>query len=122
MYQNYQSYPYYQQRPNRLPPQHALKVNGKASIDMLQMSPDSDALIMDTSAPRIWYCVSDSLGNITAKSYKVIEEEDEPNSIEERLAKIESVLTEMEGRINESHVKEPTIIEYPPYQGYNERG
>lgn len=133
MYQNYMQQPYMPYQPyfqskqqNKLPPQQALKANGKTSIDMLEMSPNSDVLIMDTTAPRVWYCVSDGLGNVKATPYRVTVETDltEPSSIEERLSKLEATLSEMEGKINESYVKQSESKqgnhEYKAGQGLNE--
>ena len=125
MYQNYM--PYYQQfRQHKLPPQQALKANGKASIDMLDMSPDSDVLIMDTTAPRVWYCVSDGLGNVKATPYRIEVEtgvESVPAAdIEQRIYKIESTLADMEERLNDKpYVDEPdTRTKHSAYKGTDE--
>ena len=71
--QNFQTL--YQQpnmnQQNILPPQQILTANGKPSIDALKMSPNSSALIEDTTQPVIWKCMSDGIGNVSACAYDV---------------------------------------------------
>lgn len=76
-YQN--TYPYQQQNNgNVLPPQQVLQAAGKTSIDALQMSPNSSVIIMDTTAPMVWLCVSDGLGKVTATGYDITIHKDKP--------------------------------------------
>lgn len=83
-----------------LPPQQILQANGKASIDLIRMSPNSSVLIADTTQPIVWKCISDGLGNVSAKPFDITphktEEEVEKEtmatllqSISERLEKLE---------------------------------
>ena len=83
-----------------LPPQQILQANGKESIDMIRMSPNSSVLIADTTQPVVWKCVSDGLGNVSAKAFDITphkseEEVEKENmsallkSINERLEKLE---------------------------------
>lgn len=67
-----------QANPNVLPAQQVIQVAGKASIDTLQMSPNSSILIMDTTAPIVWLCVSDGLGKVTATAYDITAHQDVP--------------------------------------------
>ena len=66
-------YPY----QNMLQPQQILQANGKASIDALRLAPNSSVLIADQTAPIIWKCVSDSLGNVTATAFDITLHKDE---------------------------------------------
>ena len=79
---------------NVLPPQQVLQANGKASINALRMSPNSSVLIMDTTAPLVWLCTSDSLGNVTSIPYDITAHKDTPtpdvNSFESRLVAVEN--------------------------------
>lgn len=99
LYQNYQQN---YQTQNILPPQQALKANGKASIDALQMAPNSEVLIMDTTAPIIWQCMSDSLGKVTATPWDIAPHKETPavdmNSLEVRVANIEAIINAMKER------------------------
>ena len=89
----YKNYP----PQNILPPQQVLKANGKASIDALQMAPDSEVLIMDTTAPIIWQCMSDSIGKVTAIPWDIVPHKEAPaaDSLEVRVANIEATLNAM---------------------------
>ena len=84
-----------------LPPQQILQANGKTSIDAIRMSPNSSVLIADTTAPIVWKCVSDGLGNVTKEAFDIShhksEEEVEKettanllNDISERLKRLET--------------------------------
>ena len=84
-----------------LPPQQILQANGKASIDAIRMSPNSSVLIADTTAPIVWKCVSDGLGNVTSEAFDIshhktaeeIEKENTNsllNDISERLRRLEN--------------------------------
>ena len=94
-----------------LPPQQILQANGKESIDMVRMSPNSSVLIADTTQPIVWKCVSDGLGNVSAKAFditphKTEEEVEKENmsallkSINERLEKLEANYESVTSRYN----------------------
>jgi len=96
-----------------LPPQQILQANGKTSIDAIRMSPNSSVLIADTTAPIVWKCVSDGLGNVTAEAFDIshhkTEEEMEKetttnllNDISERLKRLEFNYESIINRNNES--------------------
>ena len=92
--------PYFNQnyQQNYLPKQEVIRVNGKASVDSMQLPPTSSVLVMDTSAPLVWLCISDGLGKVTATPYVISEYKEKPpidmQDIENRLAKIEKQLEE----------------------------
>ena len=97
------------QQANVLPQQQIIQVNGKASVDTIQLAPNSSILVMDTSAPLVWLCVSDGVGKVTAKAYDIIEHKDIPPidvaSVEQRLTAVENYISKlMEGAKNESDV------------------
>ena len=99
-------YNYFQ--PNILPPQQVLQANGKTSVDSIRLSPNSSVFVMDTTAPLIWLCVSDSLGNVSATPYDIKPHEEpkteEKQGIEERLAALEENIRKlMENNRNESN-------------------
>lgn len=99
MYQNpYMPYQAPQFQSQILPPQQILTANGKASVDALKMSPNSSALIADSTAPIIWKCVSDSLGNVTAEAWDITRHVDTPpvdmKSLEERISHLEKMMEE----------------------------
>lgn len=102
-YQQYNPYQQYQQRPI-LPQQQIIQVNGKASVDTIQLAPNSSILVMDTSAPIVWMCVSDGVGKVTATPYDIsVHKEESPadiKSMEQRLSIIEAAMIEMEDKLN----------------------
>ena len=85
-----------------LPPQQILQANGKESIDMIRMSPNSSVLIADTTKPIVWKCVSDGLGNVSAKAFDIIphksEEEVEKENMSALLKNISDRLERLEGK------------------------
>lgn len=111
MYSPYYNFPH---QSNMLPQQQIIQVNGKASVDTIQLAPNSSVLVMDTSAPIVWLCVSDGIGKVTATPYDIVEHKEEPpidaKTIEQRLASIEKTISEMEAKLN----AEPDVIKSKP--------
>lgn len=87
------------QQPNILPPQTVTRVNGKASVDALKMSPNSSVLLLDTTGPIVWLCTSDGIGNVSAEAYDITPHKELPpidvNGLENRIANIENILTNL---------------------------
>lgn len=101
--------PYFGQQINRpatptLPMQQIIQVNGKASVDTLQLAPNSSVLLMDTTAPIVWMCVSDGVGKVSATPYDITLHVEKPpvdvESIEQRISNVEKIISEMEGKLN----------------------
>ena len=105
------------QNQNVLPQQQIIQVNGKASVDSMQLAPNSSLLAMDTSAPIVWMCISDGVGRVSATPYDiVIHKEPAPpdvKNIEERLLAIESTIAEMEKKYDK-----PDASKFKPKQNY----
>ena len=106
--------PTYQQQ-NILPPQQILQAKGKASIDMLRMSPNSSVLIADETAPIVWKCTSDSLGNTTAIPFDISPHKDEEQKAQEDLTVMVSSLDERIKRLESDY---ESIIKR--YQSFDE--
>lgn len=97
---------------NILPQQQIIQVNGKASVDTIQLAPNSSVLVMDTSAPMVWLCVSDGVGKVTATPYDITEHKEKPlvdtASLEQRVTAVENFISKlMEGANNESNAAKP---------------
>ena len=92
------------QSSNVLPPQQVIQVNGKASIDTLQMSPNSSVLIMDTSGDIVWLCVSEGVGRVTANPFDISPHTETPpidmTDVLQRVTNLEQLVANMEGKIN----------------------
>ena len=110
-------YPNFFQNQNILPQQQIIQVNGKASVDTMQLAPNSSLLAMDTSAPIVWMCISDGIGKVTATPYDiVIHKEPTPpdmQNIEQRLIAIENTIAEMEKKNDK-----PDAAKFKPKQNY----
>ena len=102
----------YQQHPNTsypttypnnvLPPQQILQANGKASVDAIRLSPNSSVLIADTTAPIVWKCMSDSLGNVTAEPFDIVPHKDEQEKEREDMS---AMIADINQRLNNLEVK-----------------
>ena len=92
-----------QQQPNILPPQQIPQAKGKASIDMLRMSPNSSVLIADETAPIVWKCTSDSLGNVTAEAFDISPHKDEEQKAKENLSIVVNNLDERLRRLEDAY-------------------
>ena len=107
MYNPYQQVynPYQQYHQPTLPQQQIIQVNGKASVDTIQLAPNSSLLAMDTSAPIVWMCVSDGVGKVTSTPYDITVHQDTPapdiSNVEQRLTNIEKNIKELEDKIND---------------------
>ena len=88
---------------NVLPYQQILQANGKTSIDALQLSPNSSVLIADTTAPIVWKCTSDSLGNVTSVPYDISEHKEESEKVQEGLVAIVSNIDERLRKVEEEY-------------------
>ena len=98
----------YGYQPNILPNQQILQANGKSSIDNLRMAPNSSVLIADTTAPIVWRCISDGLGNVTAEPFDITPHKDEAKVEQENilatLSQMNTRLTHLEEKMNESTI------------------
>ena len=114
-------YPY---NYNVLPAQQIPQANGKASIDLIRLAPNSSVLVADTTAPIVWRCTSDSLGNVTSEPFDITPHKDEEQilkeSLEQRIERLEklyeqSIITRDDESKHETDVtsiesgKEPSI-------------
>lgn len=90
--------------PTMLPHQQITQVNGKASVDTIQLAPNSSILVMDTSAPIVWLCVSDGVGKVTSTPYDIAIHKDAPlpdvNSFEIRINNLEKSIEKLEEKVN----------------------
>lgn len=76
---------------------HAPRVNGAAGAEAYNMPPDSDTLVLDNTAPIIWFLQTDSAGLKIKIPYDISEHvekkpEDVYKSLENRIKKLEDRL------------------------------
>lgn len=104
-YQPYQQYQFqFPMQPTQppspaLPPQQVIQVNGKQSVDKIRMAANSSLLAMDTTAPIVWMCISDGIGNVTSTPYDITPHQDTPpvdvGNLESRIDSLEKMVKEI---------------------------
>ena len=94
-----------------LPPQQIMYANGKASFDNLKLAPNASVLIADTTAPIVWKCVADSLGNITKEPFDII-----PHKTQEEIEKeaLYGTLREINERLKKLEADYESVINRNP--------
>ena len=104
MYSPYGTYAPQLQMPIQQPqPQHVERVHGEAGADQYTMAPNSDVILLDETAPLIWFVQTDAAGYKTKHPYDISphEKKEEPkisdydeklNALEKRLSAIEEAL------------------------------
>lgn len=111
---------------NVLPAQQVLQANGKASISAIRMAPNSSVLVMDTTAPMVWLCTSDSLGNVTPVAYDITPHKDTPtpdvSNFESRLTAVETSVNSIINRWEELTNAKPNAGNNKPKQAVRSAG
>jgi hypothetical protein len=100
----------------QLQQEQVTQVNGRASVEQIQLAPNSSKLVMDTTAPIVWLCVSDGVGRVTATPYDITEHKDAPPvdvaGIEQRLSTVEAYIAQqMEAANNVKSNAQPPASE-----------
>ena len=83
--------------------QHVERVHGEPGVDQYQMAPNSDVILLDETAPMIWFVQTDAAGYKTKHPYdisphkdeseqKTIEIDDKLNAFDARLKALEEAL------------------------------
>lgn len=94
---NYNPYQYYQppqpQPQNLLPSQQIMQTNGRPTFEAFKMSPNSSILLADTTAPIVWKCTTDGLGNVTSEAFDITPHKETP------VINTTAILSEMNDRI-----------------------
>lgn len=94
---SYNPYQYYQppqpQSQNLLPPQQIMQTNGRPTFEAFKMSPNSSILLADTTAPIVWKCTTDGLGNVTSEAFDITPHKETP------VIDTTAILREMNDRI-----------------------
>lgn len=99
--------PYQQYNPYQVPVRHEIiHVNGRPGAEALSMLPNSQALVMDDTAPIVWLCQTDGAGYKTCTAFDIMEhaevkQEDVLKSFEDRLRRLEEKMNESDQRASE---------------------
>lgn len=101
-------YNYVQQMPQltiAAPHMEVIRIQGEPGVDMFQMGPNSSALLLDETAPIVWFVQTDGAGYKTKTPYDVSPHIDEPKpdvkSLEDRLVSIDERLQKLEGAMTD---------------------
>ena len=110
MYNNFNNQPqfygqqmYGQQMPKKT---EIIHVNGQNGAQAFQMMPNSQALLLDDTAPIIWLAQTDGAGSKTLTPYSITLYQPEPEidlkDIDARLRKIEEVMNNAKSNVTSS--------------------
>lgn len=117
-YNPYNLYPNMQwsspQQTFNQPKSEIIKVNGKNGAEAFQLAPNSQALLLDETAPIAWLVQTDGAGYKTVSAFDLTPHEDKAVStlkdIEARLAKVEKQLNEKSNtRSNSNTTKQQSL-------------
>ena len=75
------------------------KVHGENGVDMFQMAPNSSILLLDETAPIVWFVQTDSAGYKTKTPYDITIHSPQPtveDRMDERFASIDKRLKSLE--------------------------
>lgn len=99
---NYNNYSYgYGQYPNYGQPQQLqrheiIHVNGENGARALQMAPNSNALVMDDTAPVVWLCQTDGAGYKTVQAFDITVHQTaapvDVSGLESRIKRLEEII------------------------------
>ena len=82
---------------------HVDRVHGEPGVDQYQMAPNSDVILLDETAPMIWFVQTDAAGYKTKHPYDITPHEKKPepdisgidkriDAIDERIRALEEAL------------------------------
>lgn len=101
--------------------QHVVRVNGRGGADNFFLPPNSDAILLDINDPIAWFVQTDGAGYKTITPYDIsIHKEKSQNdvlkSMEERISKLEEVITNGKPDFTANHAK-PRPKSKPGFDG-----
>lgn len=75
-----------------------IRVNGENGAQAFQMAPNSSALLLDETAPIVWFVQTDGAGYKTAKPFSIAPYQPQPpvdiNALEARIKRLEAMIHE----------------------------
>ena len=77
-----------------------IKVNGKAGAENFRMAPNSSALLLDNTAPIVWYVQTDGAGYLTAAPFDITPHQTpkpvDMNDLSARVTKLEELIANVQ--------------------------
>lgn len=75
-----------------------IRVNGEAGAKNFRMGPNSNALLLDNTAPRVWLAQTDGTGYLTVEPFKIMPEQQaeqiDLNNLAARVAQLEEIIND----------------------------
>ena len=85
-----------------------MQTNGRPTFDAFKIAPNSSILIADTTAPIVWKCTTDGLGNVTSEAFDITPHKDEPQLDQGAVTTILSEMNERITKLEENYAKSNT--------------
>lgn len=83
-----------------------IKVRGEAGANNFRMAPNSQALLLDETAPIIWHAQTDGTGYLTLTPYDIMPHQQVPpvdiNNLAARVAQLEEVINARQSNTKQS--------------------
>ena len=83
-----------------MPRYEVIKVNGKAGAENFRMAPNSSALLLDNTAPIVWYVQTDGAGYLTAAPFDITPHQTpkpvDMNDLSARVTKLEELIANVQ--------------------------
>lgn len=104
--------------PNTIKRTEIIHVNGQNGAQAFQMMPNSQALLLDDTAPIVWLAQTDGAGYKTVTPYSITPYQPEPEidlkEIDKRLTKIEEVISNAKSNASSSGKKQSSNKQSQP--------
>lgn len=82
------------------PRYEVIKVKGQAGARNIRMAPNSNVLLLDQTAPLVWYAQTDGTGYLTVTPFDVTPHQAQPqvniNDLSERVSKLQEVIANVQ--------------------------
>lgn len=87
---------------NNLPHYEIIRVNGKPGVDAFQMGPNSSVILVDETAPIVWFVRTDGAGYKEAKPFDISLHTEKPpvdvNDLFDRITRLEGSVAGLIGK------------------------
>ena len=92
-----------------------IKVKGAAGANNFRMAPNSETLLVDETAPIVWFAKTDSGGYLTVEPYDVSPHHEQPpvnvNALEERVKRLEEYYVQQSNSTKTKKQRQPAAAE-----------
>lgn len=104
--------------PNYAPHYEIIRVNGEAGAKNFRMGPNSNALLLDNTAPRVWLAQTDGTGYLTVEPFKIMPEEQaeqiDLTALAARVTQLEEIINDKSNSFTTKQTKKQRQQPAPP--------